>query len=374
MDEKAWRQRLVQIDEWHNKKLEQVNAGVRAGSRSDLVRLEAHLADRAHLLRVPWPVERPLYDDPTMWGDDERLWQALKELPWADRPVLASYLEDLATHASMAVQRGRARLTMMLMYSASRAYRDCARAVRLEVPANLQCALLATEPPDDVVWADIALPAEGFILNFPYAELEASEPEELREDGPPIPTHMFIVPLYPTGPKRSPSTEVGFALASPVAGLFIWGGSVERARDARLHGAHMSLYARYLLNLLIYLKAGAASLAPRYAEEIAKIEAVPRKKRRKVQEERLKRLKADTVFNVTTTLPLDPHIKDFVHAGGLATPTWTLKNRTLVRGHWRNQACGEGRKERKLIPIAPHFRGPDLGAQIAATAHTYNVK
>jgi hypothetical protein len=373
MDEEAWRQRLEQINGWYLKKIGPVNAGVRANTRADLARLEAQLADKAWLLKTPWPSDRSLYGSPDIWDDDAQLLRALKELPWVNQHVLAQDLAEITEGVPAADIPARIRLLWLKLYGASRAYRDHARAVRLEVPADLQCALLATEPPDDVVWADIALPAEGFILNVPYTEIEATKPEEFRAYGG-VATHMFIVPIHPEGPKRGASTAVGLAMISPGAGLFIWGDADSRRRDVRTHGAVMLLCARYALNLLIYLKAGAASLVPRYAEEIAKIEAVPRKKRRKIQEERLKKLKTDTVFNVMTTLPLDPHIKDFVHAGGLATPTWTLKNRTLVRGHWRNQACGEERKERKLIPIAPHFRGPDLGAQIAATAHTYKVK
>lgn len=34
--------------------------------------------------------------------------------------------------------------------------------------------------------------------------------------------------------------------------------------------------------------------------------------------------------------------------------------RTLVQGHWRNQACGPKFSERKLIWIEPFWRGPDL--------------
>lgn len=35
--------------------------------------------------------------------------------------------------------------------------------------------------------------------------------------------------------------------------------------------------------------------------------------------------------------------------------------RTLVRGHWRNQACGKGRLERKIIHIQPFWKGPEDG-------------
>ena len=31
----------------------------------------------------------------------------------------------------------------------------------------------------------------------------------------------------------------------------------------------------------------------------------------------------------------------------------------MVRGHWRNQVCGAGRNDRKLIWIQPHMRGDE---------------
>lgn len=48
-----------------------------------------------------------------------------------------------------------------------------------------------------------------------------------------------------------------------------------------------------------------------------------------------------------------------------------IEKRFLVRGHWRNQACGEGRKERKLIFIAPYFKGPEMSDLVD---RTYVVK
>lgn len=47
---------------------------------------------------------------------------------------------------------------------------------------------------------------------------------------------------------------------------------------------------------------------------------------------------------------------------------WKLRMRYCVRGHWRNQAHGEGRKDRRMMYIAPHWRGPE-GA--AAWQHVY---
>lgn len=45
-------------------------------------------------------------------------------------------------------------------------------------------------------------------------------------------------------------------------------------------------------------------------------------------------------------------------------------HRWLVRGHWRKQACGPGRVERKPIWIAPHIKGPE-GAPLLAGEKVY---
>lgn len=45
-------------------------------------------------------------------------------------------------------------------------------------------------------------------------------------------------------------------------------------------------------------------------------------------------------------------------------PTYKLKYKFLVRGHWRNQPFGEKNKERKLIFINPYYKGPDFASEI----------
>lgn len=47
------------------------------------------------------------------------------------------------------------------------------------------------------------------------------------------------------------------------------------------------------------------------------------------------------------------------------------KYRYTVRGHWRNQACGKERKERKQVLVPPHWRGPDVASILH---HEYAVK
>lgn len=258
---------------------------------------------------------------------------------------------------------------VMLGLAASRAFVSHEHLVRLDVNDALQCALLATQEPENIYWDDIALPALGFLVSVPATALrETLHAEYPDEQELATGTHVYVC-TYHAGTRGLSGEYAALSCVTPLVNFPLMGRG-----DHKFAHRTAALLRRYVYNLLIYLKAGCASLEPRHAKEIAAIKAIPKKKRRKVQEERLHRFETDTVFNVTTVLPLDPDLKAFVYAGGLGKPHCTLKNRTLVRGHWRNQVCGEGRKERKLIPIAPHFRGPDLGAQIAATAHTYNVK
>lgn len=58
-------------------------------------------------------------------------------------------------------------------------------------------------------------------------------------------------------------------------------------------------------------------------------------------------------------------------AGDSDPPGHHLTNRHLVRGHWRQQACGPARSQRKPVWIAPHIKGPD-GAPLV-TGETVNV-
>lgn len=42
-------------------------------------------------------------------------------------------------------------------------------------------------------------------------------------------------------------------------------------------------------------------------------------------------------------------------------PQFKLQRRFVVRGHFRNQACGTGYKEHKTIWIEPYWKGPTDG-------------
>jgi hypothetical protein len=58
-------------------------------------------------------------------------------------------------------------------------------------------------------------------------------------------------------------------------------------------------------------------------------------------------------------------------AGATAHTSWTLAHRVQVRGHFRNQAYGPGRADRRLKWIQPHWRGPEMGDVVSR--RTYEV-
>jgi len=54
----------------------------------------------------------------------------------------------------------------------------------------------------------------------------------------------------------------------------------------------------------------------------------------------------------------------YAHAG-VQPEGWKMQRRFTVRGHWRNQPCGPGRKERKRIFIEPHWKGPETAEEMS---------
>lgn len=55
-----------------------------------------------------------------------------------------------------------------------------------------------------------------------------------------------------------------------------------------------------------------------------------------------------------------------------AEATRTYSVRWVVRGHWRNQACGPGRRQRRRIFVPPHVKGPS-GAPIIQGEKVYKL-
>jgi len=54
-------------------------------------------------------------------------------------------------------------------------------------------------------------------------------------------------------------------------------------------------------------------------------------------------------------------------------PAWRAHSRFIVRGHWRNQACGLRSETRKRIWIQPHWKGPADAKTAIARLYTIEV-
>ena len=73
------------------------------------------------------------------------------------------------------------------------------------------------------------------------------------------------------------------------------------------------------------------------------------------------------IWDLGREIRLDPNLVRAARCGSREVAL-RLRYRHIVRGHYRNQPIGEGRKGRKTIWIAPFWKGPADGAAIV---HTY---
>lgn len=84
----------------------------------------------------------------------------------------------------------------------------------------------------------------------------------------------------------------------------------------------------------------------------------------KVGDDRLR----PTTWSVGHEVKLGRQLRDAAKAfaeHGNDKARWRVQARFVVRGHWRNQAHGAGRLERRRIRIEPHWRGPEAGLAMA---------
>jgi len=125
---------------------------------------------------------------------------------------------------------------------------------------------------------------------------------------------------------------------------------------------------RLVMNLCIYIAEHGFRSA--HEEEIKRLESGPFQKR-KTTKQRIRLLKADRLFEIGSDVVIDPELREHVRTTGSRAPS-KLSYRVLVRGHWRNQACGPKRSERRRQWIKPHIRGADLPTPVVG--HSYDVK
>ena len=128
---------------------------------------------------------------------------------------------------------------------------------------------------------------------------------------------------------------------------------------------------RFLMNFCIYLGSADARVDHVHKDEIDRITKGKKVKnlRQNIQG-KVRSLNNDRTFRVGSNVPVIPEIEDYVLGKGTGTGN-KLTYRTVVRGHWRDQAHGPGRALRRQKWIAPHVRGADLPGPVVG--HNYEV-
>lgn len=77
------------------------------------------------------------------------------------------------------------------------------------------------------------------------------------------------------------------------------------------------------------------------------------------------------VYELGRDVKLDRNLRDATRAfcvSGRKPQGWILAKRFVVRGHWKQQPCGPGRSERRMIFVEPYWKGP---ADAPAVAHAH---
>jgi hypothetical protein len=195
------------------------------------------------------------------------------------------------------------------------------------------------------------------------------EPNENSTDPGDDNVMYLSLPLYDTGKKIGDLIERDYSTVKEHGGDW---------RDAKFGGYFAGqkktnlelrrLLQQFVMNVLLYMNSAQADIRHVNQDQIRALKK--EKKGRKKHKKLIQKLKANNTWLVGTNVVFDPRVKQ---AAQSSTGTGSkLRFKSLVRGHWRAQAHGKGRKLRKLIWIEPHIRGGDLPGKVLG--HNYEVK
>ncbi len=206
-----------------------------------------------------------------------------------------------------------------------------------------------------------------------YLSIAAATQRTINEtlNGRPASFHSVVVHAWGQGTEADPADLVD--MWAPVTltddGPVVFESSAMTLRICGQPAPSLEPLARFGVNLLLYLT-HTQDLRRDNEAEVEKLSRRVARKPTSALQKRLAAAQAQSVYDTGTEVLFSPDLDEALRAGTGAT--WTLTYRTLVRGHWRNQACGQGHRDRRLIWIEPHTRGADFADRVAA--HTYTTR
>jgi hypothetical protein len=77
-----------------------------------------------------------------------------------------------------------------------------------------------------------------------------------------------------------------------------------------------------------------------------------------------------TVWELGKEIKLGAEVLDAARTQTGSRKGWKLAKKYMVRGHWRNQACGRNLQDRKLRWIEPYWKGPENAKAALARLYT----
>lgn len=111
----------------------------------------------------------------------------------------------------------------------------------------------------------------------------------------------------------------------------------------------------FVCNALLYCTSFPDDVQAHNAHKLKKLQKRVKRsgKRQKDATQKLVQARSDTIYLVGKNFRLD----DKRMSEELSQEDYKLRARHIVRGHWRNQACGPRHSERKLVFVPPFWRG-----------------
>lgn len=234
---------------------------------------------------------------------------------------------------------------------------------------KLAASLMATATPEEV--------AEG--LTLPWPAFVIAVPERLLEIPAPGAASASV---HEIGYVCVLSSDDGIALfvrnrgddqfllvkTARTLGEVVEGPDSEGELDLLPEGTPVDQIHRRAIAMVIRLVIGVAL-------EMLDPERVRRPKDTTIKSKSVKKRGDDAPSLLTYTLVRDVVVdcRDAVREHLSGRRSGKLSVQVLVRGHWKRQAFGRSRQERRVIHVEPYWRGPE-DAPIALRAHQFREK
>jgi hypothetical protein len=221
-----------------------------------------------------------------------------------------------------------------------------------ELSSDLFASLLATDC-RGLLMGDIRFPHSAFAVKLPF------NLQFLDADNKPMNVHTIIASCVQRSELNLPAiygfTAFGvspgdygthwsnLANAHDATDVATWVGRPDRD-DA--HTQSRRTLFNFIFNLCLYCSTNPTQL----------------KVRERGTRSPITKLMKPTLWTVGCPVSLSAAVRSAMQSGG-GNPshrqTWRVSKRFIVRGHWRRQAHGVSRTERKLIWISPFWKGED---------------